>query len=110
MATLTLLIASTASLQAVRQPLQSTAARSIGFDPNVSPEQKDENGNVPSFAAPGVGITKNADGTFSAASGMTAQLLDADGNSVKAYDSLADAIAAAALARPSDCWRTRPRM
>ena len=68
----------------------------VGFDPNVSPEQKDENGNVPSFAAPGVGITKNADGTFSAASGMTAQLLDADGNSVKAYDSLADAIAAAA--------------
>lgn len=68
----------------------------VDFDPNVSPEKKDENGNVPSFAAPGVGITKNADGTFSAASGMTAQLLDADGNSVKAYDSLADAIAAAA--------------
>ena len=67
----------------------------VGFDPNVSPEKKDENGNVPSFAAPGVGITKNADGTFSAASGMTAQLLDADGNSVKAYDSLAEAIAAA---------------
>ena len=67
-----------------------------GFDPNVSPEQKDENGNVPSFAAPGVGITKNADGTFSAASGMTAQLLDANDNSVKAYTSLADAIAAAA--------------
>lgn len=66
----------------------------VGFDPNVSPEKKVD-GVTPSFAAPGVGITKNADGTFSAASGMTAQLLDADGNSVKAYDSLADAIAAA---------------
>ena len=66
----------------------------VGFDPNVSPEQKVD-GVTPSFAAPGVGITKNADGTFSAASGMTAQLLDADGNSVKAYTSLADAIAAA---------------
>lgn len=66
-----------------------------GFDPNVSPEQKDENGNVPSFAAPGVGITKNADGTFTAKAGMAAQVLDASGNSVKAYDSLAEAIAAA---------------
>lgn len=66
----------------------------VGFDPNVSPEKKVD-GVTPSFAAPGVGITKNADGTFSAASGMTAQLLDADGNSVKAYDSLAEAIAAA---------------
>lgn len=66
----------------------------VGFDPNVSPEKKVD-GKTPSFAAPGVGITKNADGTFSAASGMTAQLLDANDNSVKAYTSLADAIAAA---------------
>ena len=68
----------------------------VDFDPNVSPEKKDENGNVPSFAAPGVGIEKKDDGTFSAVKDMTAQLLDADGNSVKAYDSLAEAIAAAA--------------
>lgn len=67
----------------------------VDFDPNVSPEQKDKNGNVPSFAAPGVGIEKKDDGTFSAVKDMTAQLLDADGNSVKAYASLADAIAAA---------------
>lgn len=67
----------------------------VDFDPNVSPEKKDENGNVPSFAAPGVGIEKKDDGTFSAVKDMTAQLLDADGNSVKAYTSLADAIAAA---------------
>lgn len=67
----------------------------VGFDPNVSPEQKVD-GKTPSFAAPGVGIEKNEDGTFSAVKDMTAQLLDADGNSVKAYASLADAIAAAA--------------
>lgn len=67
----------------------------VGFDPNVSPEQKVD-GETPSFAAPGVGITKNEDGTFSAVKDMTAQLLDADGNSVKAYTSLAEAIAAAA--------------
>ena len=66
----------------------------VGFDPNVSPERKVD-GKVPSFAAPGVGITKNEDGSFTAAASMTAQILDKDGNSVKAYASLADAIAAA---------------
>ena len=65
-----------------------------GFDPNVSPEQKVD-GKAPSFAAPGVGITKNEDGSFTAAAGMTAQILDKDGNSVKAYSTLADAVAAA---------------
>ena len=66
----------------------------VGFDPNVSPEQKVD-GKTPSFAAPGAGITKNEDGSFTAAAGMTAQILDKDGNSVKAYKSLADAVAAA---------------
>lgn len=66
----------------------------VGFDPNVSPEQKVD-GKTPSFAAPGVGITKNEDGSFTAAAGMTAQILDKDGNSVKAYNTLADAVAAA---------------
>ena len=66
----------------------------VGFDPNVSPEQKVD-GKVPSFAAPGAGITKNEDGSFTAAAGMTAQILDRDGNSVKAYESLAEAVAAA---------------
>lgn len=66
----------------------------VDFDPNVSPEQKVD-GVTPSFAAPGVGITKNADGTFSAASGMTAQLLDANGSSVKAFAALDDAFNAA---------------
>ena len=66
----------------------------VGFDPNVSPEQKVD-GKAPSFAAPGAGITKNEDGSFTAAAGMTAQILDKDGNSVKAYRTLADAVAAA---------------
>lgn len=56
----------------------------VGFDPNVSPEQKVD-GKTPSFAAPGVGITKNENGSFTAVDGMTAQILDKDGNSVKAY-------------------------
>ena len=66
----------------------------VGFDPNVSPEQKVD-GKTPSFAAPSAGITKNEDGSFTAVDGMTAQILDKDGNSVKAYSALADAVAAA---------------
>lgn len=66
----------------------------VGFDPNVSPEQKVD-GKTPSFAAPGVGITKNENGSFTAVDGMTAQILDKDGNSVKAYNKLAEAVAAA---------------
>ena len=65
-----------------------------GFDPNVSPEKKVD-GKAPSFAAPGVGITKNEDGSFTAAADRTAQILDKDGNSVKAYASLQAAIDAA---------------
>ena len=66
----------------------------VGFDPNVSPEQKVD-GKTPSFAAPSVGITRNENGSFTAVDGMTAQILDKDGNSVKAYESLAEAVAAA---------------
>ena len=66
----------------------------VGFDPNVSPEQKVD-GKTSSFAAPGVGITKNENGSFTAVDGMTAQILDKDGNSIKAYRTLADAVAAA---------------
>ena len=66
----------------------------VGFDPNVSPEQKVD-GKAPSFAAPGVGITKNENGSFTAVDGMTAQILDKDGSSVNAYNTLAEAVAAA---------------
>ena len=65
-----------------------------GFDPNVSPEKKVD-GKVPSFAAPGVGITKNENGSFTAKANMAAQILDSDGNSVAAYATLEEAVNAA---------------
>ena len=65
-----------------------------GFDPNVSPEAKVD-GKVPSFAAPGIGITKNVDGSFTAKANMAAQILDSDGNSVAAYATLEEAVNAA---------------
>ena len=66
----------------------------VDFDPNVSPEKKID-GKAPSFAAPGVGITKNENNTFTAQAGMAAQIVDADGNSVKAYEELSAAVTAA---------------
>ena len=62
-----------------------------GYDPRNAENE----GNGTSLVADGVGIDKNADGTFTAKSGMAAQIVDADGNSVAAYATLADAIAAA---------------
>ena len=52
-------------------------------------------GKVPSYAAPGVGITKNVDGSFTAKANMAAQILDSDGNSVAAYATLEEAVNAA---------------
>ena len=66
----------------------------VDFDPNVSPEQKID-GKTPSFAAPGVGITKNENNTFTAQADMAAQIVDADGNSVAAYATLKEAVNAA---------------
>ena len=66
----------------------------VDFDPNVSPEKKID-GKTPSFAAPGVGITKNENNTFTAQAGMAAQIVDADGNSVAAYATLKEAVNAA---------------
>ena len=60
------------------------------FDPNVSPEKKVD-GKTPSFVAEGVGVAKDESGNFVAVSDMAAQILDADGNSVKAYATLAEA-------------------
>ena len=62
-----------------------------GYDPRNAENE----GKGTSLVADGVGIDKNADGTFTAKSGMAAQIVDADGNSVAAYATLADAIAAA---------------
>lgn len=62
-----------------------------GYDPRNAENE----GKGTSLIADGVGIDKNADGTFTAKSGMAAQIVDADGNSVAAYAGHYDAIAAA---------------
>lgn len=62
-----------------------------GYDPRNAENE----GKGTSLVADGVGIDKNADGTFTAKSGMAAQIVDADGNSVAAYTGLYDAITAA---------------
>ena len=62
-----------------------------GYDPRNAENE----GKGTSLVADGVGIDKNADGTFTAKSGMAAQIVDADGNSVAAYTGLYDAIKAA---------------
>lgn len=62
---------------------------------DYDPRNAENEGKGTSLVADGVGIDKNADGTFTAKSGMVAQIVDADGNSVAAYATLADAIKAA---------------
>lgn len=62
-----------------------------GYDPRNAENE----GKGTSLVADGVGIDKNANGTFTAKSGMAAQIVDADGNSVAAYVGHYDAIAAA---------------
>ena len=62
-----------------------------GFDPCNNAAE----GKGTSFVAEGVGVDYDENGSFTAKAGMVAQVLDASGNSVKAYDSLAEAIAAA---------------
>ena len=64
----------------------------VGYDPRNNTAE----GEGTSFVATGVGIDKNADGTFTAKAGMTAQVMDAKGASVKAFATLAEAITAAA--------------
>ena len=64
----------------------------VGFDPRNNKAE----GTGTSFVADGVGVDYGAEtSTFTAKANMTAQLLDADDSSVKAYTSLADAITAA---------------
>ena len=62
-----------------------------GFDPCNNAAE----GKGTSFVAEGVGVDYDENGSFTAKAGMVAQILDASGNSVKAYTSLADAITAA---------------
>ena len=62
---------------------------------DYDPRNAENEGKGTSLVADGVGIDKNADGTFTAKSGMAAQIVDADGNSVAAYAGHYDAIKAA---------------
>ena len=62
---------------------------------NFDPRNNLAEGAGTSFVANGVGVDKNTDGTFTAKSGMAAQIVDANGNSVAAYAGHYDAIAAA---------------
>ena len=61
-----------------------------GYDPRNNTAE----GKGTSFVAEGVGVDA-ADGSFTAAPNMAAQIVDADGNSVAAYTGHYDAIAAA---------------
>ena len=63
----------------------------VGYDPRNNTAE----GAGTSFVAPGVGVDA-VDGSFTAKAGMTAQVMDAKGASVKAFATLAEAIAAAA--------------
>ena len=62
---------------------------------NFDPRNNLAEGAGTCFVADGVGVDKNTDGTFTAKSGMAAQIVDANGNSVAAYAGHYDAIAAA---------------
>ena len=67
----------------------------VDFDPNVSPEKKVD-GKAPSFViSAGIGVTKDAAGSFTAMPNMAAQIVDTDGNSVAAYATLQEAVVAA---------------
>ena len=63
----------------------------VGYDPRNNTAE----GAGTSFVAPGVGVDA-VDGSFTAKADMTAQVMDAKGASVKAFATLAEAIAAAA--------------
>ena len=62
-----------------------------GFDPCNNAAE----GKGTSFVAEGVGVDYDENGSFTAKAGMVAQVLDASGNSVKAYKTLAEAFTAA---------------
>ncbi len=65
----------------------------VDFDPNVAPEKKVD-GKAPSFViSAGIGVTKDAAGSFTAMPNMAAQIVDTDGNSVAAYATLQEAFA-----------------
>lgn len=64
------------------------------WDPFNSAGDEKEGVNA-RFTMKGVGVTKNSDGDYVATSGKVAQVVDVNGDSVAAYATLAEAVAAA---------------
>ena len=64
------------------------------WDPFNSAGDRKEGVNA-RFTMEGVGVTKNSDGDYVATSGKVAQVVDVNGDSVAAYSTLAEAVAAA---------------
>ena len=73
---------------------EATITITGGTFQNFDPMNNQAEGVGTSFVAAGVGVD-HVDGKFTAKSGMTAQVVDADGKSVKAFEKLSDALAAA---------------
>ena len=63
------------------------------WDPFNSAGDRNEGVNA-RFTMKGVGVTKNSDGDYVATSGKVAQVVDVNGDSVAAYATLAEAVAA----------------
>ena len=73
---------------------EATITITGGTFQNFDPMNNQAEGVGTSFVAAGVGVD-HVDGKFTAKSGMTAQVVDADGKSVKAFEKLSDALTAA---------------
>ena len=72
---------------------EATITITGGTFQNFDPMNNQAEGVGTSFVAAGVGVD-HVDGKFTAKSGMIAQVVDAEGKSVKAFDKLSDALAA----------------
>ena len=73
---------------------EATITITGGTFQNFDPMNNQAEGAGTSFVAAGVGVD-HVDGKFTAKSGMTAQVVDADGKSVQAFEKLSDALTAA---------------
>lgn len=72
---------------------EATITITGGTFQNFDPMNNQAEGVGTSFVAAGVGVNYNTDGKFTAKSGMIAQVVDAEGKSVKAFEKLSAALA-----------------
>ncbi len=75
--------------QSKEAKIEVTGGTFVGYDPRNNKAE----GEGTDFVAPGVGVNADADGNFVAKANMLVQLVDAEGNSVAAYDTLWEAFA-----------------